>query len=151
MRIAHFCFAVCLFACNGNTREDTSIHGDSAIYRTDSAGRGARADEGESTSAKTYSNERFRDVTIQKIDSNRFVIQGKAQIFEANFGWVVEDGHHELKKGFEMTDAGAPAWGDFMFPLEVEKRRPNSRLTLILYESSAKDGSRQHELAIPLP
>lgn len=101
-------------------------------------------------SAKVYSNARFRNVTVDTVSENRFVVKGEAQIFEANFGWVVEDGHRELKNGFEMTDAGAPAWGKFKFELDVEKERPNSTLTLILYESSAKDGSRQHELFIPL-
>jgi hypothetical protein len=62
----------------------------------------------------------------------------------------VEDGHDELKKGFQMTDAGAPAWGNFTFNIEVKKKRPNSTLTLILFESSPKDGSRTHELPIPL-
>ena len=124
---------------------------DSARDQTNSKDAAEPSASAASDAAEIYSNERFREVNVQKIDSNRFVIQGKAQIFEANFGWVVEDGHHELKKGFEMTDAGAPAWGNFMFPLKVEKPRPNSTLTLVLYESSAKDGSRQHELVIPLP
>jgi len=62
----------------------------------------------------------------------------------------VEDGHDELKKGFEMTDAGAPEWGNFIFTINVAKKRPNSTLHLIIFESSAKDGSRQHELPILL-
>ncbi|MEO6488548.1 MAG: Gmad2 immunoglobulin-like domain-containing protein, partial [Ferruginibacter sp.] len=70
--------------------------------------------------------------------------------FEAAFSWVVEDGHEELKKGFHMTDAGAPAWGKFDFTIDVQKKRENSTLTLILFESSAKDGSRQYELPIVL-
>ena len=79
-----------------------------------------------------------------------FVIRGQGQIFEANFNWVVEDGHNELKKGFEMTDAGAPEWGKFEFTITVQKQRQHSTLTLILFESSAKDGSRQYELPITL-
>lgn len=98
----------------------------------------------------SFSNQRFKDVTVEKIVENKYTISGKAQIFEANFSWVVEDGHNEIKKGHEMTDAGAPAWGNFKFTIEVEKQRPNSILTLVLYEISAKDGSRQYELPIPL-
>ncbi len=49
-----------------------------------------------------------------------------------------------------MTDMGAPEWGNFSFTVDVEKKRPNSTLTLILFESSAKDGSRQFELPILL-
>lgn len=99
---------------------------------------------------KTFSNERFKDVTVKPLSQNKFEIQGKGQIFEANFGWVIEDGHNELKEGFEMTDAGAPEWGEFKFTVEAEKERPNSTLHIILFESSAKDGSRVHELMVPL-
>jgi hypothetical protein len=49
-----------------------------------------------------------------------------------------------------MTDAGAPEWGNFEFTIDVTKKRGNSTLTLILFESSAKDGSRQYELPIAL-
>lgn len=99
---------------------------------------------------KTYSNERFKDVTVEKIGDHEFRIKGKGQIFEASFSWVVEDGHDELKKGFEMTDAGAPEWGDFSFTVNAPKKRPNSTLHIILFEASAKDGSRQYLLPIAL-
>lgn len=99
---------------------------------------------------KKYSNKRFREVTIEKVNINTFRVKGEGQIFEANFSWVVEDGHNELKNGFEMTDAGAPEWGKFDFTFEISKHDENTTLTLILFEISAKDGSRQHELLIPL-
>jgi hypothetical protein len=87
---------------------------------------------------------------VERIGLDTFLIRGQGQIFEANFNWVVEDGHNELKKGFEMTDAGAPEWGKFAFKINVRKERENSTLTLILFESSAMDGSRQYELPITL-
>ncbi|MEO7763364.1 MAG: Gmad2 immunoglobulin-like domain-containing protein [Ferruginibacter sp.] len=99
---------------------------------------------------KTYANARFKDVSVKKTGDHQFLIKGKAQVFEANISWVVEDGHDELKKGFQMTDAGAPAWGNFTFSIDVQKKRQNSTLTLILFESSAKDGSRQYELPVRL-
>ncbi len=102
----------------------------------------------DTTKSKVYSNKRFKDVTVQKIGNHKFRIKGKAQVFEASFGWVVEDGHKEIKKGHEMTDAGAPAFGNFSFVVDVAKQRKNSTLHLILFEESAKDGSRQHELPI---
>ena len=99
---------------------------------------------------KYFSNERFRKVTVAKIDTDKYRVQGEAQIFEANFNWVVEDGHNELKEGFAITDAGAPNWGKFDFTLNVEKENEFSTLHLILFEISAKDGSRNYELPIPL-
>ena len=102
------------------------------------------------TSLQQYSNERFRNVTVEKVNGATFRVKGEGQIFEASFNWIIEDGHDELKKGYEMTDAGAPEWGKFNFSVDVTKNRENSTLTLILFEISAKDGSCQHELPIVL-
>ena len=71
-------------------------------------------------------------------------------MFEAAFSWIIEDGQEELQKGFQMTNAGAPEWGEFNFTVTAKKKRDNSTLTLILFEASAKDGSRQYELPIKL-
>jgi hypothetical protein len=105
---------------------------------------------GDAQNKNVYANERFKDVTVERISEHQFRIKGKGQIFEAAFSWVVEDGHEELKKGFAMTDAGAPEWGNFNFEVDVQKKRPNSTLHLVLFETSAKDGSRQYELPVLL-
>jgi len=99
---------------------------------------------------KVYSNERFRNVTVERLGEHAFRVTGEGQIFEAAFSWVVEDGHNELAKGHAMTNAGAPEWGRFDFTVDATKQRTNSTLTLILFESSPKDGSRTFELPIPL-
>lgn len=103
-----------------------------------------------SPSSKEYSNERFKEVTVEQLSESKFLIKGKAQIFEANFGWVIEDGHYKLQKGYAMTDAGAPEWGNFNFIVDAKKKEPNTTLHLVLFETSAKDGSRQYSLPIPL-
>lgn len=100
--------------------------------------------------SEVYSNDRFKDVTVDKTGEHTFLIKGEGQIFEGSFGWIVEDGHYELKKGFATTDAGAPEWGSFSFEVEVEKKRENSTVHLILFETSAEDGSRKYELPIRL-
>ena len=97
-----------------------------------------------------YSNAAFRGVKVKRTGEHRFLVTGEARIFEATLSWVIEDGHEELSKGFETADMGAPEWGRFSFEVKAEKKRPNSTLHLILFESSAKDGSRVHELYIPL-
>jgi len=106
--------------------------------------------EPEADLPKPYSNERFKDVIVERTGQDTFIVRGKAQVFEAAFSWIVEDGHEELMKGFQMTDAGAPEWGNFEFSITVPKKQSNSTLTLILFESSPKDGSRQYELPITL-
>ncbi len=135
-------------ACQGEKRE--TVLNDEVPIETDTTLTVDDRDTVATGATKTYSNERFRDVVVEKVGDNEFKISGKGQIFEASFGWVVEDGHNELEKGFEMTDAGAPAWGNFSFRVNAKKAQQNSTLHLILFETSAKDGSRQHELPIKL-
>ena len=98
----------------------------------------------------TYGNERFRDVKVEKTGEGNYRITGKAQVFEATFSWVVEDGHNELASGFDMTDAGAPEFGNFDFTVNVTKQRENSTLHLVLFESSPEDGRRTYELPVLL-
>lgn len=97
-----------------------------------------------------FQNERFRDVEVQKLDNDKYRVQGQAQVYEANVSWFVEDGHDVLKKGFSTATIGAPEWGNFDFTFEVKKDRANSTLTLFIFEQSAEDGSQRHELGIPL-
>lgn len=94
---------------------------------------------------------RFRNVSVRKGSDGRYQVVGEAMVFEAAFGYIVEDGHHELASGFGMASAGAPAWGKFSLTLDVPKKRHGSTLHLVLFESSPKDGSRQHEFAVRLP
>lgn len=102
------------------------------------------------TATKVYNNKRFRNVRVEKTGEHSYRVTGEAQVFEGTISWVVEDGHNELKQGHEQTDAGAPEWGKFSFAVNVSKKTPNSTLMLILFEASAKDGSRQYELPMVL-
>jgi len=136
-----------LFSCNNHHKEDSKendflISGDTT--------QTANPIKTNKEITEEYSNEHFRKVIVEKVAADKFRIQGEAQVFEATFSWVIEDGHNELKKGFEMTNAGAPEWGKFDFIIEIFKKNDNSTLNIILFEISAKDGSRQYELPIPL-
>jgi hypothetical protein len=150
MKIAYALIAVMLSACNQTAKSPDSPSNSDSMKPGVGLNDKKKSDSISASAGESYSNARFKEVTVEKTGNLNYTIQGKGQIFEANFGWVVEDGHNELQKGFQMTDAGAPEWGEFKFSIEVQKPRPNSMLTLILFESSAEDGSRQHELPIPL-
>jgi len=148
MKIIYALVAMTLIACNANTpQNEESNDADTISVVPDPESKDTTATKPQ---VKVYSNERFKDVTVERIGEHQFLIRGKGQIFEASFSWVVEDGHDEIKEGFQMTDAGAPEWGNFSFTIDVPKARENSTLTLILFESSPKDGSRQHELPVVL-
>ena len=111
LRIIYLFILILLTACGDNHKNDNAdtisdsvntVIDSSAVKKSDSL-----------DSAKQFANERFKEVTVKQVGTDQYVVEGKAQIFEANFGWVVEDGHNELKKGFEMADAGAPDMGKF--------------------------------------
>lgn len=104
----------------------------------------------EKQNLKEFSNERFRKVTMEKVGENKFRLRGEAQVFEATFNWVIEDGHYVFDQGFQTTNAGAPEWGKFDFTVEAKKTDNNSTLHIVLYEASAKDGSHQYELPVTL-
>lgn len=141
--------AILLLACNKKENQRSTIVNDTLITIPEIS-TVIKDEKPEIHLPKQYSNERFKEVTVERIDENKFRIRGKGQIFEASFNWIIEDGHDELKAGFQTTDTGAPEWGNFDFTIAVQKKRENSKLTLVLFESSAKDGSRQHELPIVL-
>ena len=149
MRCTILVLLIILVACNNNEHIKTTAKVDTikTIPETLEVKKEAKP---EVLLPKTYSNKRFKDVTVERVGQDTFLVRGQGQIFEANFIWIVEDGHEELEKGFQMTDAGAPEWGKFEFAINVRKKRKNSTLTLILFESSPKDGSRQYELPITL-
>ncbi|MBC7946853.1 MAG: Gmad2 immunoglobulin-like domain-containing protein [Chitinophagaceae bacterium] len=147
MRLYIF-FLLLLAACNDENSQQTEPRKDTAVAPPPKARD--TATQVKPSEPKTYGNARFKNVTVTKTAENEFLVKGEGQIFEASFGWVIEDGHDELKQGHEMTDAGAPAWGKFSFTVKAEKKRPNSTLHLILFETSAKDGSRQYELPVAL-
>ncbi len=149
MRCLNLLSLILIAACNNNQHERNILKSDTIKPLAETL-QVAKVSKPEASSLNSYSNKRFKDVTVEKISRDSFLIRGKGQIFEANFSWVVEDGHEELKQGFQMTDAGAREWGSFQFAIRIPKKRVNSTLTLILFESSAKDGSRQYELPLIL-
>ena len=131
--------AILLLACNKKENQRSTIVNDTLITIPEIT-TVIKDEKPEIHLPKQYSNERFKEVTVERIDENKFRIRGKGQIFEASFNWIIEDGHDELETGFQTTDAGAPEWGNFDFTIAVQKKRENSKLTLVLFESSAKDG-----------
>ena len=106
--------------------------------------------ETDNESVKEFSNDRFRKVVVEKLEGNKFRIQGEAQVFEATVNWSVEDGHNVYDEGFTTATIGAPDWGKFDFTFEIKKAEEIEVLNLILYEISAKDGNQTHVLLVPL-
>jgi hypothetical protein len=81
--------------------------------------------------------------------NSSFTVKGQARVFEAAFSYSFEDGHNVLAEGHAMAKQGAPEWGDFEFVVQYNKAT-NPTGMLILYETSAKDGSRINQLVMPV-
>jgi hypothetical protein len=78
-----------------------------------------------------------------------FTVKGEARVWEATVQWEIEDGHNLLDHGFVTATQGAPEWGTF--EIKTEYRNPSSpNGMIILFTTSAKDGSRQDVVMIPV-
>lgn len=148
MKIRHILILLVftIFSCNKNKTDETEIITNSISTDTIAVEKPVEKSE----VLKKHQNERFRNVTVEKLKNNNFRVKGEAQVYEATIKWTVEDGHYVIADGFTTATIGAPEWGDFEFTFEAKKAEENSALTLILFEESAKDGTQLHSLAISL-
>lgn len=102
----------------------------------------------------TFGNKIFKNVVVLKTGEDLFEVLGEAQVTNASFNWVIEDGHNELKQGTEKTDSLTTQFSSFNFKFVASKHKPQDTATtlhLILYEKGKRNGKRQNELFIPLP
>ena len=147
MRILKSLFiALTIFGFGCNTADsDRQISADSTVEKNKST-----QVKKDTLTLKTYSNERFKDVAVTRITEDSISISGKAQVFEAVFNWTMNDENKEIKSGYQTTSAGAPEWGNFRFRVKTAQQNSKSSLHLVLFEASAKDGSKTFELVIPI-
>ncbi len=73
-----------LFSCNDHQKKDAKLKEADFVISGDTTQIDKSIKPNKEIS-KEYANQRFRKVTVEKIASNKFRIQGEAQIFEANF------------------------------------------------------------------
>jgi hypothetical protein len=105
----------------------------------------------EITHGEPLQNQAFCNIKVSGFQGN-YTVTGEARVFEATVQYEVEDGHFILQEGFVTASEGAPGWGTFTINISIPKENlpNNGMLTLFLFEESANDGSRLHELPVPL-
>lgn len=98
-----------------------------------------------------YENDSFR-IYSAEADGHMIHIEGEARVFEATVSYVVTEDGTEIAEGFTTATAGGPEWGEFSLEIEIAELEEGEtrHLTVILFEESADDGSRTHELEIPI-
>lgn len=80
---------------------------------------------------------------------NEITVRGEARVFEATVSYEFEDGHNILDEGTVTASQGAPDWGEFEIKISFDEVTNDTGM-IVLFEESAKDGSRQNELIIPV-
>jgi hypothetical protein len=79
-----------------------------------------------------------------------FEVSGTANTFEANFNYELQDSADKiLSKNFVTATSGSGTRGTFRFTIPYEVDSPQDG-RLVVFESSANDGSRINEVSIPL-
>jgi hypothetical protein len=146
MKLILISLTLFIIACNN---ADDKMNNDSTTSKIDSSNPVFDPHDSHDT-VDLYHNETFKDVIVKKTGEITYEVTGKARVFEAVYHYLVKDGNEVVTDGHGMTDAGAPEFGNFSFTFDVSKKIANEALYLILFEVSAKDGSRTHELPIPL-
>ncbi|QNO14067.1 Gmad2 immunoglobulin-like domain-containing protein [Alkalicella caledoniensis] len=109
-------------------------------------------EQGQSKKEFVLENNAFKiyETQLDEVEG-RLIVRGLARVFEATIQYEFEDGHYLFDKGFVTASEGAPGWGEFEIVLGLENVVNYSGVgTVIIYEESAKDGSRLHELHIPV-
>ncbi len=96
-------------------------------------------------------NEAFRSIIVSG-SNGTYTIAGEARVYEATVKYEVEDGHIIFDENFVTASAGGPEWGIFKIDVQIPQESLPSfgTISIILYSESAKDGSRLHELAVPI-
>ena len=145
--ISAIAFIIVIASCNNNKNKQSA---DTTSHSIDSTNPVFNPHEHSHDTVDVYSNETFKDVVLKKTGETIYEVHGKARVFEASYHYLVKDGNEIVTDGHGTTDAGAPAFGNFNFTVNVKKKTATEALYLVLFEVSAKDGSRQHELPIPL-
>lgn len=80
---------------------------------------------------------------------DQIIVRGMASVFEATVQYSFEDGHFIIDSGFTTASEGGPGWGEFEIIIDLTGVETGD-YRVVLYESSAQDGSILHELIIPV-
>ncbi|RFB14969.1 hypothetical protein DZB84_13745 [Bacillus sp. HNG] len=128
-----------------NNNEETTQEEESV----DETEQNKESDVAPDSEEKVYQNKTFKDVKVSETD-NQIIITGKAQVFEGVFDYAVYDGEDKLLEDHYQT-VGAPSWGDFEIKIDkTTVAQPKNEVRIELFVYSAKDGSKENILNIPL-
>jgi germination protein M len=85
----------------------------------------------------------------QRIQSG-FRVNGSANVFEANVGYVLVGGDHTFDEGFTTATCGTGCRGTFSFRLRFEVDKPLDAALIVHDDDAAGVGQWPHEVRIPV-
>jgi len=91
-----------------------------------------------------YSSDNIMVLSYNPVNAH---VTGIARVFEGTVNYEFRSPEGNMLTGYITTASGAPDWG--YFKLEPEEL-PENTSELILYQASAKDGSMQDEIILPV-
>ncbi|MBU5594306.1 Gmad2 immunoglobulin-like domain-containing protein [Amphibacillus sp. MSJ-3] len=136
---------------NEGIEEDQEDEGNDQTNPETEENHSDERDQGQNEGEIVAENEAFRifqPAPNSELD-HEFTVIGQARVFEATIQYEFKDGDEIIDKGFVTASQGAPDWGDFEINFQFDELT-NPPATIIIYEESAKDGSRLYELSIPV-
>lgn len=82
--------------------------------------------------------------------STGFSVIGDARVYEGTVRYELQDIQgNVISEGFTTATNGGPEWGSFEISVNYDIDE-HTEGTLLIFEESAEDGSRLHEIQIPL-
>ena len=146
-------------ACNGDTTQDKESENppienseEPSKEPEEQEQQGNQENGGEKEKEVVLENQAFKvyqPAPNADIEGDTIVVKGLARVFEATVQYEFEDGHYVYDKGYTTASEGAPEWGEFEITIKLDEK-VDGQAMVILYEESMKDGSRLHELQIPV-
>lgn len=122
-------------------------------------GRDVQAIGGEGVPAKDLTRDDFRDNTpLILVEDPRpgdevgteLRVRGTSNTFEASLAWEAQDrAGTVIREGFATATSGTGTWGTFDFDIDLSGT-DTGPITLVVFELSARDGSRVNVYEVPL-
>jgi len=126
------------------------------IQREEPAGRMPEAAKRQEQPKDRQQGEKTANIIVEQPKpgdtvTSPFLISGRARVFEANVLMRLLDEKGEvITRKFVTATAGAPSWGRFNTSMQYTAPASPQKATLEVYTESAKDGSVQDLVRVPL-
>ena len=84
------------------------------------------------------------------VDGDELAVRGESNTFEGNVRWELLDVDGvTVDEGFTTASGGMGTWGEFSFTVDLDPLAGLDRGSVVVFETSPRDGSRQNVVEVP--